>query len=127
MSQYESILKLYESRIIKEENKDPKYQAYFKKMLKKFGVSEPDQLEGVKKKEFYNAVDKGWKADKETDIDEAAESKLVGWIAIYNSKKFEIKKSEANGIYGAKQLAIKHFKVPKSKEGLLAIEPGYED
>lgn len=53
--------------------------------------------------------------------------KLAGWIAIYNGKKLEIKKSEANGIYGAKQLAIKHFKVPKSKQGLLAIEPAYDD
>jgi hypothetical protein len=53
--------------------------------------------------------------------------KIAGWIAIYNGKKLEIKKSEANGIYGAKQLAIKKLKVPKSKQGLLAIEPAYDD
>ena len=52
--------------------------------------------------------------------------KLAGWIAIYGGKKLEIKKSEADGIYGAKQLAIKKLKVPKSKVGLMAIEPAYE-
>lgn len=53
--------------IIKEEDdkKSAEYQAFFKKMLKKFGVTEPDQLEGAKKKEFFDAVDAGWKADNE--------------------------------------------------------------
>jgi len=46
------------------------YQAFFKKALKKFGVDEPDQLSGDKKKEFFNYVDKNWKADNETDVDE---------------------------------------------------------
>jgi hypothetical protein len=45
---------------------------------------------------------------------------------MYNGKKLEIRKSEANGIYAAKQLAIKKLKVPKSKVGLLSIEPAYE-
>jgi len=52
--------------------------------------------------------------------------KMVGWIAMYNKQKLEIKKEEANDLYGAKQLAIKKLKVPKSKVGLLAIEPAYE-
>jgi len=51
--------------------------------------------------------------------------KLKGWIAIYNRKEIEIKKSEADDLWGAKQLAIKKLKVPKSKEGLLAIAPAY--
>jgi hypothetical protein len=41
------------------------YKAYFDGMLKKFGVSSPAQLDGAKKKQFFNAVDKGWKAKKE--------------------------------------------------------------
>jgi len=53
--------------------------------------------------------------------------KMVGWIAIYNRKQIEIKKSEAKDLYGAKLVAIKKLKVPKSKVGLLAIEPAYED
>ena len=54
-------------------------------------------------------------------------SKFAGWIAIYNRNKIEIRKDEANGIYGAKLLAIERLKVPKSKQGLMAIEPAYED
>jgi hypothetical protein len=41
------------------------YQKFFKAALKKFGVDEPDQLEGDKKKEFFDYIDKGWKADNE--------------------------------------------------------------
>jgi hypothetical protein len=36
-------------------------------MLEKFGVSSPAELEGDKKKEFFDAVDKGWKGKKEND------------------------------------------------------------
>jgi hypothetical protein len=59
---------------------------------------------------------------EEFEIDE----KFAGWIAFYGGKKLEIKKSEADGIWPAKQLAFKHFKVPKSKQGLLAIAPAEE-
>ncbi|BAV39295.1 DNA ligase 1 [Tenacibaculum phage pT24] len=41
------------------------YQKFFKKMLKKYGVEEPDQLKDEDKKKFYEEVDKGWKSDKE--------------------------------------------------------------
>ena len=61
------IINLNESINEEDEKKSGAYQAFFKKMLKKFGVTEPDKLEDAKKKEFYDAVDKGWKADKETD------------------------------------------------------------
>jgi len=60
---------------------------------------------------------------EEVEIDE----KFAGWIAFYGGKQLEIKKSEADGIWPAKQLAIKHFKVPKSKLGLLAIAPAEEE
>ena len=55
------------------------------------------------------------------------ESKMAGWVAIYNGKKVEIKKSEAKDLYGAKMKAAKMLKVPKSKMGLLAIKPGYNE
>lgn len=60
-------------------------------------------------------------------IDSKKDSILAGWIAFYNNEKLEIKKEEANGIYAAKLLAIKHFRIPKSKQGLLAIAPAHED
>ena len=62
---------------------------------------------------------------EEVEIDE----KFAGWIAFYNKEKLEIKpkKGEIDSLYDAKQAAIKHFKVPKSKQGLLAIEPAHEE
>lgn len=53
----------------------------------------------------------------------------VGWIAIYGGKQIEILKSEVGngGIYGAKKLAIERLRVPKSKQGLLAISPAYDE
>lgn len=43
------------------------YKEFFKKMLSKYGVKTPSELDDAKKKEFFNAVDKGWKAKKESD------------------------------------------------------------
>ena len=45
------------------------YQKFFNSALKKFGVSSPDELKGDKKKEFFDYVDKNWKADHES-VDE---------------------------------------------------------
>jgi len=60
------------------------YQKFFKSALKKFGVTQPDQLKGDKKKEFYNYVDKNWKSDDEedgveeaTDVDIAKEKEKI--------------------------------------------------
>lgn len=49
------------------EESEQSYKEFFKSALKKFGVSEPDQLKREKKKEFFDYVDANWKADKETD------------------------------------------------------------
>ena len=60
------------------------------------------------------------------------EKKLAGFIAFYGdssstTKKVEIPLNKApKGIYQAKQIAMKMMNVPKSKQGLLAIEPAYE-
>ena len=43
------------------------YEKFFRAALKKFGVSEPDELDDDKKKEFYNYVDANWKGDNESD------------------------------------------------------------
>ena len=42
-----------------------KYQAFFNKAMKKFGVNSPADLKGDKKKEFFNYVDKNYKGDHE--------------------------------------------------------------
>ena len=67
---YEKIKKMKE-KLTKEGADDGKsgdkeaYQAFFQGALKKFGVTEPDQLKGEKKKEFFDYVDANWKGDKE--------------------------------------------------------------
>ena len=52
---------------------------------------------------------------------------FAGWVAFYKNRRVEIKKTEACDLYGAKQLAIQLMKVPKSKTGLIAIAPAYDD
>jgi hypothetical protein len=47
--------------------KQKKYQAFFTKTLKKFGVKSPQELEGDKRKEFFDYIDKNWKGDNESD------------------------------------------------------------
>jgi hypothetical protein len=54
--------------VVKEETGDKEeYQKFFRAALKKFGVSEPDELDDDKKKDFYNYVDKNWQGDNESD------------------------------------------------------------
>ena len=58
-----------------EENKDSieegDYQAFFKKAMKKFGISAPDELgSDEKKKKFFNYVDKNYKAKAEGRVKE---------------------------------------------------------
>jgi len=50
-----------------QSEKQKKYQAFFDKALKKFGVKSPAELEGEKKKEFFDYVDKNYEADNEAD------------------------------------------------------------
>ena len=50
-----------------QSEKQKKYQKFFNAALKKFGVKSPAELEGEKKKEFFDYVDKHYEADQETD------------------------------------------------------------
>lgn len=59
----EEMIAISISRLIREEE----YRDFFKSMLKKYNVSNPSELQGDKKKAFFNAVDKEWKAKKESD------------------------------------------------------------
>ncbi len=56
-----------DDEVDEESEKQKKYQAFFNKALKKFGVSSPSELEGDKKKEFFDYVDKHYEADNEED------------------------------------------------------------
>lgn len=50
-----------------ESDKQKKYQAFFQKALKKFGVDSPQDLEKEKRAEFFDYVDANYEADNETD------------------------------------------------------------
>ena len=43
------------------------YEKFFQGAMKKFGISSPDELDDEKIKDFFNYVDKNYKAKKETD------------------------------------------------------------
>jgi len=43
--------------------KQKEYRKFFDGMLKKYGVKSPSELSGDKKKEFFAAIEKGWKHD----------------------------------------------------------------
>jgi hypothetical protein len=101
---------------VKPFEKDPERAAKIIKMKKLSDKDVKDALSKMKKEKWFK---------EDADLNEG--EKLVGWIAIFQGKKLEIKlDKDADSLYGAKKFAIKHFKVPKSKMGLLAIEPGYE-
>jgi hypothetical protein len=55
-----------EAKTKMQEDKE-RYQKFFKAALKKFGVTSPGELEGDKKKEFFDYVDKNYEADNESD------------------------------------------------------------
>lgn len=80
-------------------------------------VDDSDKYLHKKRKAITKAVKK-----ESFQLDEAD-----GWIAMYNGKKLEITKSDAKDLYGAKMFAAKELKVPKSKMGLLAIKPAYNE
>ena len=74
MSIYDEAVSFKESKEMTDEEseKQKKYQAFFNKALKKFGVDSPAELEGDKKKEFFDYVDKNYEADNE-EVEESIE------------------------------------------------------
>ena len=55
------------AHIVKRLQEDTAYQEFFKKAMDKFGINSIGELDGEKKKEFFNFIDKNYKADKETN------------------------------------------------------------
>ena len=90
-----------------QEDKE-RYQKFFKAALKKFGVTSPGELEGEKKKEFFNYVDKNYEADNETDKDESVSEATI-------KTPFEADEMKnVGGDKAAKKMGIK-VKVQKGK------------
>ena len=55
------------SHIIKRLQEDTAYQEFFKKAMDRFGIKSIGELEGEKKKEFFNYIDSNYKAKEETN------------------------------------------------------------
>ena len=73
----EYLERLTPGETIKEKKGDKEaYQKFFNSALKKFGVKSPAELEGDKKKEFFDYVDKNWTGDAEEAFKFAKESKI---------------------------------------------------
>ena len=94
--------KMHEGACSMSENTD--YQKFFKKTLKKFGVTSPSQLDDAKKKEFYDYIDKNWQGkDEAPESNEESDKKLSGKkekIEInptISEKKVECPKCEGEG------------------------------
>ncbi len=43
------------------------YEAFLKKLLKKYKVKGIEDLKGANKKKFFDELDSGWKGDNESD------------------------------------------------------------
>ena len=87
------------------------YKKFFQSALKKFGVTSPGGLEGDKKKEFYNYVDKNWKSDKEkeTGQDDPKES-----FEVEEGAEMDIAKEKEK--MASSQEKIRDFAIKMKKE-----------
>lgn len=72
-----------EMLIIKDEESE--YQTFFNSALKKFGITDINQLSDTKKKEFFNYIDNNFKTKNEKDIDETSSISAMGGGDGYNT------------------------------------------
>jgi len=86
--------------------------------IEKYGKDSFALYKDGKKAKYYTSIE----AAKQ-----AMDEEFAGWVAHYNGQKHEIKSHQAKDLYGAKQKAIAHFKIPKSKHGLLSVKPGVNE
>ena len=61
----------YKKSLKETSGKSKEYEAFFRNALKRFNVTDPDQLEDDKKKEFYNYVNSNWESKEEKDLKES--------------------------------------------------------
>lgn len=117
---------LGEYKSLSEDGRE-KYKAYFNSMLKKYGVNSPAELPADKKKEFFNAVDKGWKAVKEQKWDilegklrdrynKMRCEKIMKDIASFKGYKGKLKKKYGNN---PKKYEYMKKQVEGAKQGLI--------
>ena len=70
------------------------YKKFFDGVLKKFGVTSPDELEGDKKKEFFDYIDKNYNSEDEAGKDGKKESVKEGELPPALQKAIDKKKDK---------------------------------
>jgi hypothetical protein len=111
------------------------YQKFFQGMLKKFGVKSPAELSGDKEKEFYDAIDAGWKADDEKKeenleemrepfivIDTAEDNKVVGTASDQKGAERIVSSSERPPISIKDKKTLKIVKSKKKQDVGFALK-----
>ena len=94
---------------------------FMRAVIGKSSLGNPSEVGGTANPQIDKMLNKQL---KEETLDE---KKQAGYIAMYGDKKVEIPLNKAKDLYQAKQIAIKMMNVPKSKQGLLSINPAYEE
>lgn len=96
--------------------KDTKYQEFFRSALKKFNVTEPDQLDDKKKKEFFDYVDANWKGKNEKpEVNESLFDMVLDEalsVAARRKKSLQMKKN-APRIARKKKVLAKKMATPE--------------
>ncbi len=98
-----------------------KYKEFYDKMLAKFGVKSPGEMDDDKKKEFFNALEKGWKEGEgpvEENLEDFEEF-LVNMVAVDELKMSTADKKKA-ALYRrspAGKKAIKKYLKKSSRPG----------
>lgn len=81
---------------------EQKYKEFFASALKKYGVESPQELDKEKRKEFFNYVDKNYKATNENVIRKAAQGVKRGIDKVAGTDLAGDKKKKAEQIQKAK-------------------------
>jgi hypothetical protein len=102
--------------LLEESEKQKKYQAFFKKALKKFGAKSPAELDDEKKKEFFDYIDKNWKGE-----DEKKES--VKEASVEGSKEFDAVVDAAEGV----EQRLKALTMAIEKRVMVSVDDAWED
>ena len=55
------------NKLLEKTGDKKEYEAFLKKMLKKYKVKSINDLKGDQKKKFFDEIDAGWKGDNEAD------------------------------------------------------------
>ena len=110
--------------IAKRLKEDTEYQKFFRSAMEKFGIKSPSELEGKKKKEFFDYVDQNYKAKSESVNEdykamEKNKASYLGVMRAYIEEKYP-QDSELKRIYNE---MLKSIKLNSQVQGWMRIDP----